>query len=235
MKATYRGLMRENGLKIMKKENNIYKYKTISEMKHELDAATSVSGGELDVDTTQKVLKASYQKKNEDMNGYVVDKELSGQRVKVYHHPTENKTLVVHKGTASIQDWGTNLAMTFGIKTGKRFKHAKKIQKQAEAKYKDSEQITLGHSLGAKIAEDVGKKENEVITLNKPTLPLDVITGKKVKKNQTDVKTERDPVSILRGLQKGKKAKVVKSKTFNPLTEHGVDVLNRLNVSQIGV
>ena len=233
MKATYRGLMRENGFKIMKKENNTYKYKTISEMKQELDSR-SVSGGELDVDTTQKVLKASYQKKNEDMNGYVVDKELSGQRVKVYHHPTENKTLVVHKGTASIQDWGTNLAMTFGIKTGKRFKHAKKIQKQAEAKYKDSEKITLGHSLGAKIAEDVGK--NEVITLNKPTLPLDIITGKKVKKNQTDVRTERDPVSILRGLQRGRKATVIKSKTFNPFEEHNVDVLNRVvNVSHVGV
>ena len=124
--------------------------------------------------------------------------------------------------------------MTLGHK-GKRFNHAKKIQKQAEEKYGKNNLITLGHSQGAKWAEMLGNKNNnnEVITLNKPTLPTDLLQGKKVKKNQTDIKTSKDPVSFLRGLQKGKKAKVIKSKSFNPITEHSVNVLDRLDGNEM--
>lgn len=197
-------------------------------------AYNTVNGGSLSAKDTKDFLTSSYSKELNNINGYIVDKSLSGQRVQVYHNPQNNKTVVVHRGTDSIQDWGTNLSMSLGHK-GKRFNHAKKIQKQAEDKYGKNNLITLGHSQGAKWAEMLGNKNNnnEVITLNKPTLPLDLIQGKKVKKNQTDIKTSRDPVSILRKLQKGKKAKVMKSKTFNPLTEHGVDALNRLDENEI--
>ena len=193
-----------------------------------------INGGSLSAKDTKDFLKSSYSKELKDINNYKIDKSLSGQRVQVYHNTTNNKTVVVHRGTASIQDWGTNLSMTLGHK-GKRFNHAKKIQKQAEEKYGKNNLITLGHSQGAKWAEMLGNKKNgnEVITLNKPTLPLDLIQGKKVKKNQTDIKTSSDPVSFLRGLQKGKKAKVMKSKTINPLKEHSVDVLNRLDDNEM--
>ena len=205
------------------------KYKTIKQLKSEIDKIT-LTGGELNVSDTKEFLNNSYDKSLNNVNGFIIDKQLSGQRVKVYHNPQNNKTVVVHRGTNSIQDWGTNLSMSLGHK-GKRFNHAKNIQKQAEEKYKNTEVITLGHSQGAKWAEMLGK--NEVITLNKPTLPLDLIQGKKVKKNQTDIKTSRDPVSILRGLQKGKKAKVIKSNTFNPLKEHTVNVLDRLDDNEM--
>jgi hypothetical protein len=194
----------------------------------------AVNGGSLSAKDTKDFLNSSYSKELKDINGYKIDKSLSGQRVQVYHNPQNNKTVVVHRGTQSVQDWGTNLSMSLGHK-GKRFNHAKKIQKQAEDKYKNSDFITLGHSQGAKWSEMLGNKNNnnEVITLNKPTLPIDLIQGKKVKKNQTDIKTSRDPVSILRGLQKGKKAKVIKSKTFNPLKEHTVNVLDRLDENEM--
>ena len=226
-----------------KVSKNIDKYAPILEMvvpeiAPELIATNQliklINGGSLSAKDTKDFLKSSYSKELKDINNYKIDKSLSGQRVQVYHNTTNNKTVVVHRGTASIQDWGTNLSMTLGHK-GKRFNHAKKIQKQAEEKYGKNNLITLGHSQGAKWAEMLGNKKNgnEVITLNKPTLPLDLIQGKKVKKNQTDIKTSSDPVSFLRGLQKGKKAKVMKSKTINPLKEHSVDVLNRLDDNEM--
>jgi hypothetical protein len=211
------------------------KYKTMKELKNEIDKHNeTIKGGELSVNNTKQFLKQSYSKKLNDINDYKIDKDLSGQRVQVYHNPQNNKTVVVHRGTDSIQDWGTNLSMALGHK-GKRFNHAKKIQKQAEEKYGKNNLITMGHSQGAKWAEMLGNKSNnnEVITLNKPTLPLDLIQRKRVKNNQTDIKTSKDPVSILRGLQKGKKATVMKSKTLNPLKEHSVDVLDRLDENKM--
>jgi len=193
-----------------------------------------INGGSLSAKDTNDFLKASYSKKLKDINGYTVDKSLSGLRVQVYHNSQNNKTVVVHRGTDSIQDLGTNLSMSLGYK-GKRFNHAKKIQKQAESKYGRNNLITMGHSQGARWSEMLGNKDNnnEVITFNKPTLPLDLLQGKKVKQNQTDIKTSRDPVSILRRFQIGKKAKVMKSKTFNLLKEHGVNALNRLNDNEM--
>jgi hypothetical protein len=65
----------------------------------------------------------------------------------------------------------------------------------------------------------VGGK-SKITTLNKPVGLHNV--NKKVKKNQQDIKTSFDPISVFRPLQKGKKATVIKSKTWNPLKEHSV-------------
>jgi hypothetical protein len=175
-----------------------------------------------------RFLSKSYDKKPSDMGDYKVDKKLSGQRVQVYHNPETDKTIVVHRGTASLQDWGTNVAMAFGIK-GKRYKHAKKIQDQAEEKYGKKNIITMGHSQGGRWAELLGRDTAEVITLNKPTLPLDVIGRDKVPKNQTDIKTTKDPVSVFRKYQGGNKAEEIVSNIIaNPIAEHSVSVLDRL-------
>jgi hypothetical protein len=189
-----------------------------------------VNGGSLSVKDTKDLLNASYSKKLNNINGFIIDKTLSGQRVQVYYNPNTNKAVVVHRGTADMSDWKTDLSMTLGVK-GKRFSHAKKIQQQAEQKFGKENIITIGHSLGAKLAEQYGS--DEIITLNKPTLPLDILKNKKVKGNQTDIKTSRDPISILRGLQKGKKSKIIKSKTYNPLKEHSVNVLDRLDGNEM--
>jgi hypothetical protein len=92
----------------------------------------------------------------------------------------------------------------------------------------------LGDSLGAKIAEKVGNKTKEVITLNRPTIPMDIIKGKKVPKNQTDIRTSRDPVSILRPFQKASNKEItIPSKTLNPFKEHSTDVLSRLHAETL--
>ena len=46
-----------------------------------------------------------------------------------------------------------------------------KIQKQAEQKYGANNITTMGHSLGGRIAEKVGKKSAQIITYNKAATP----------------------------------------------------------------
>jgi hypothetical protein len=180
----------------------------------------------------QHFLSKSYDKTHHDYKNYQVDTHLTGQRVQVYYDSTKNHAVVVHRGTKGVQDWGTDasLLLTGYQKNNRRFAHARKIQNQAEEKYGQENITTLGDSLGAKIAEKVGNKTKEVITLNKPTIPMDLIKGKKVPKNQTDIRTSRDPVSILRPFQKPNNKEItIPSKTLNPFREHSTDVLSRLH------
>lgn len=182
----------------------------------------------VDIKDVGGMLKESYNKNAANVGSYNVDKKLSNKHVKVYHDPVSNKVVVAHKGSSTLQDWKENAKYLVGMESGKNWKKSKNTQKEAEAKYKGAHLTTIGHSKGASHAEKFGKN-GEVITLNKPVSVKDLLT-KTVGKHQTDYKTSRDPVSVLRGLQKGKKAKLIKSKTFNPLTEHGTSVLDRLNM-----
>jgi hypothetical protein len=181
----------------------------------------------VDMKDVSGMLKETYNEKAGDVGDYRLDSDLSNKRVKVYHDPVSNKLVVAHRGSSNLQDWKENAQMMVGIRSGKGFKKSKETQKKAEEKYAGAHLTTIGHSKGATHAEMFGKK-GEVVTLNKPVTPGDILHGKKVGKHQTDYKSSRDPVSILRGYQKGSKAKVIKSKTFNPLTEHGVPVLDRM-------
>lgn len=231
-KAQLKQIAKLNGIKIGKIVNGVWKEKTIKELKQELGNLDEFNGGSLSGSELNNFMENSYKKTLDDVGDYVIDKELSGQRVKVYHNPNTGKTIVSHRGTNSIQDVGTDIAMALGYKKGKRFTHSKNIQNQVKAKYGSDNITTLGHSLGGTLAETVGNKSgnNEVITFNKGALPGDI--GKKMKKNQTDIKTTKDPVSILKKFQRGKKAVKIKSKTWNPLKEHSVSNLKYLNQEQ---
>ena len=201
-----------------------------------LQSLTEKRGLGLPAGDVKALLDKSYDGKVADWGDYKVDKSLSGKRVQVYYNDKIKKAIVVHRGTQGLKDWGTNLAMNFGYR-GDRFKHAREIQRKAEKKYGAKNIITMGHSQGARWAEKLGRDTSEVITLNKPTLPIDLIKGDVVPKNQTDIKTDKDPVSILRGLQQGKDSENIDSKTFagyyNPLAEHSTNVLDRLNDDKI--
>jgi hypothetical protein len=175
------------------------------------------------------LLKETYRKgkgANEDVGGYKIDKELSTGRAKVYYNPTSGKTVVAHRGSTNLQDWKENLNYAVGIeRKGKAYKKSKKVQDAAEKKYGTTNLETIGHSKGALHAERLGQK-GLVQTLNKPVNIRD--TRKAVGKNQIDYKSKRDPVSILRHFQAGEKARLIKAKTYNPLKEHAVDVLDRI-------
>lgn len=186
-------------------------------------------GGKLAAHDMSDLLDASYDKKIHDVGDFKIDRQLSGQRAQVYYNPKTGQAVVVHRGTAGMHDWITDARMLFGDKKSKRFKHGEKVQKEAEQKYGKNIVTTIGHSLGSSIAERVGQDSHEVLTLNKPVTPKDLIKGKKVSDKQYDVRTAYDPVSILRPHQGGKEEQTIESITFNPLTEHKTDTLKRLN------
>jgi len=186
-------------------------------------------GGKLAAHDMSDLLAASYDKKIHDVGDFKIDRQLSGQRAQVYYNPKTGQAVVVHRGTAGMHDWITDARMLFGDKKSKRFKHGEKVQKEAEQKYGKNIVTTIGHSLGSAIAERVGQDSHEVLTLNKPVTPKDLIKGKKVSDKQYDVRTAYDPVSILRPHQGGKEEQTIESITFNPLAEHKTDTLKRLD------
>lgn len=178
----------------------------------------------LTTDTTQKLLYNSYRdKQKNEINGYKRDNDLSGKRVQVYFND-DNDAVVVHRGTQGIHDLITDFQLGLGMTDNKRFKHAEKIQKEAEDKYGNVE--TIGHSLGGSISEKVGKDSKHITTLNKPVGPIDIFNS--VPSNQTDYKTTLDPVSFLRPLQNGNNYENIPSYTINPYVEHATQTLNRL-------
>lgn len=185
-----------------------------------------LSGGALTARELKRTLNASYDDKPRDATRNLkVDKELSGKRTKVFHDASTGQTVVAHRGTASIQDIGTDIGLAVGYR-GKRFKHAKKVQKQSEAKYGTDNLETVGHSLGGVIAEEVGGNSKNVITFNKAVLN----PTRRNLTNQTDVKTANDPVSALNRFSNNK-AHVIASQKFNPLKpfkEHTVTTLKRV-------
>jgi len=188
------------------------------------------TGGSLSSEDLEALLAKSYNSQNpSDYKDFQVDKELSGQRVQVYHNPTTQQTIVAHRGTQSVPNWIENVAYAISNdKSGKAFQHSKKIQDQAYQKYGKENITTIGHSKGALHAQEYGKEGKEVITLNKPVNITDALFTR-VPKSQTDIRTQYDPVSFLRPFQRGNKAETIKSTTKNPLEEHKTSVLGRLD------
>ena len=176
----------------------------------------------------KNLLNSSYSNKLSDIDDFKIDKDLSNQIVQVYYNPITGQAVVVHRGTAGINDVIVDTKLLFGFKNNNRFNDARKIQNLAESKYGPKNVSTIGHSLGAAIAEDVGKNSKEIITLNKPITPLDIFYKKKVGVNQYDIRTKRDPISLLKPYQKDIKDITIESTTNNPLVEHSTNTLDRL-------
>jgi hypothetical protein len=173
----------------------------------------------------QDLLAKSYQGELGDYGDYKVDRELSNPISQVYYNEKKRQPIVVHRGSAEAEDWKENARYgLFNDKSGEHFKKAEKTQRRAEAKYGTKNLTTIGHSKGATHAEEFGQRGKQIITLNKPVSPYDLAT-KRVPENQIDIKTSGDPVSALRGLQFGNEARVLDSKSYNPLAEHSVNVL----------
>jgi len=183
----------------------------------------------------QDFLKNGYKTRDQakSLDGYERDDSLSGTREQVYHNPTNNKTIVTHRGTQGLQDWITDAKFLFFPKLymqSVRYKHAKEIQDKAEAKYGKENITTIGHSLGAKLASDLGGKSKEIITYNKPIIPGEIFN--QTKKNETSIRTKLDPVSILGSTNS--KIKQISTKTINPITAHNLDQLSSTKNEYVG-
>jgi len=180
-------------------------------------------GGAISTDELGKFVEASYKKKGEVQNidGYTLDKELSTRRDKIY---VDDKGKVIHSiaGTDNLKDWSNNLLIPFGLhsKTN-RYKNSEKIQEEANKKYNTKANI-VSHSQSGNIANNLQKKGlvgEDNVSLN-PAI-IGKHEGVKV------VRSSGDVVSSLTKKQKGDTT--IKSKSWNPFSEHSTSILKRLN------
>lgn len=193
-----------------------------------------MKGGKLSAPELKGLLDASYDSKVKKVGDFEMDKKLSSSTSKVYRNPVTGQVVVAHRGTAGISDWGNNALYAIGgkraYKLTPRYKEAEKVQRRAEKKYGADSVTTIGHSQGGLQSELLGGRSKEIITLNKATLPFESNTNK----NQYDIRSERDVVSGLNPFAKKSKKDVnIKAKTYNPLTEHSGDVLDRLGKNKV--
>jgi len=187
-----------------------------------------INGNGLKSITFQKLLEASYSGK-EEVEGFIMDKSISSKTSKVYIHPS-GQVVVAHQGTASVMDWGNNAVYALtgdtGYKFTPRYKEAKKVQENAEKKYGAKNITTIGHSQGGYQAQLLGANGHEIITLNKATRPQEVLYGSSKKKNQYDVRSKTDLVSLFRNpFQKGKEQTIKGIK--DPLSSHSTNILDK--------
>jgi hypothetical protein len=182
-----------------------------------------MKGGSLSQTDIKNFINKSYEKHLSNYKDFLVDRDLSTQTGQVYHNPKTNQAVVVHRGTASISDVGTDIAYGLTGYKSKRFKAGEGLQQKAEKKYGAENVTTLGHSLGSLIGQTAGKNSKEIINYNKPVTPLDLFT-KKVPENQYDIRSKGDVLSILRPLQRGKK-EITLDSSKDPLAAHSTSSL----------
>lgn len=193
-----------------------------------------IKGGKVEVKYLNKLLNESYKSKDKTAanidDRYYLDPELSTDKTKVYVDKNTNDITMVNRGTSDFKDVMTDAKMLFGY-NDKRFNEPKEILGKVKQKYTDKNIDLLGHSLGAKIAETLGDdpRVKNVITLNKPTTPKDLIQKSKINSKQYDIRTTGDLVSVLQPFQTGQNDIVISSETKNPYTEHKIDTLDRLD------
>ena len=189
----------------------------------------------------EDLIKASYKKSTDAEKigkkyNLKLDSTLSSPEQKVFIDK-KGKPIIAYRGSTSsniknfTRDW---LMSDVGILTGTsqydpRIKRSKDVYEKVIDKYSGKTPTLIGHSLGGHIAELVGEsnKDNKVITYNKGAGLGDI--GKKINKNQTDIRTGGDLISALSLTQKGgKKITIDNTKFLNPVYAHKPDFISRL-------
>lgn len=192
-----------------------------------------LEGGAILMKHLKTLLNQSYKNTDNDDknidNKYILDTDLSTNKTKVYK-TDNNEVVIANRGTSDYKDVLSDIKLAFGYKDN-RFDEAKDILNKVKNKYKDSSIDVVGHSLGARVAEEIGNdpQVKNVITLNKPTTPTDLFRKSKNKDKQIDIRTTKDIVSVLQPFQKDANDIIIPSETNNLYTEHKVNVLDRLN------
>jgi hypothetical protein len=169
-------------------------------------------------------VEAGYKKKSEakNINGYILDEELSTKRNKVYYDPKTGKAVHTIAGTDSMTDWSNNLLIPIGMhEYSNRYKNSEQIQKEANKKYGKSNVDLVTHSQSGNIAENLANKK--LVGGNNTTLNPAIIGNHN--KDVKVVKSVLDPVSLLTNTTK-KDVKII-PKTIDPIAEHSTNILDK--------
>ena len=197
-----------------------------------------LTGGGLTGDQIKDVIDLSYNnQKNEAPEGYIIDKDLSDGRVKVYKDLNSDQAIVAHRGSSGWKDWLDNAyyLTTGNIKDTSTYKKHKTKHDNALEKYGAQNIIAVGHSRAGKYVEELNRDQpvKEVLTYNKAVGLHDAFQINP--KNQTDIRSARDLISSLTPYQKSaNKVVTIPSKTFNLLQAHGTMALKKLRNKLIG-
>ena len=188
---------------------------------------TKLKGGKVSVAHLKRFIDNSYSTNpDKNIDDYVLDESLSNDIAKVYHNPKTGHATITHRGTSGLKDWANNVAYATGLyKYTDRYKRGKKAQEDTEKKYGAKNVSTIGHSQGSVLSRNLGENSKEIINLNPAYI------AEKPKSNEYNIKSSRDVVS---GLKKTHTNDInVQAETYNPLTEHSTEILNRLNPDQL--
>jgi hypothetical protein len=197
-------------------------------------------GGKVRVDILQDMLKASYLKQKDrekEIQGYVLE-SFGNRYVAVYYNKGLNHCIVSFRGTAgTLTDWSYNATYAAlgqdKYSQTKRAKAMDPILQKAIKKYGGENITIIGHSQGAIATRKNANKVNETITLN-PAARFETQS-----KNEYTIRSSMDIVSSAQALGNNlssilypsfnkKRNTTIQSTTNNPLTEHSIDILQRL-------
>lgn len=199
-------------------------------------------GGKLPASEIKEFVNQSYEvEPSETIGDFILDKDLSTDKAKVYYNPITQEAVVAHRGTQGASDWGNNVAYVLGsYKLTSRYKEGKSIQDKAEKKYGKKNISTLGHSQGSILARELGGDTKEIINVN-PAYSFE-----KPKKNEYNIRSENDVVSsafapvakareiLFPEYAKKHDIKIASDSTFDVLGNHSADVLDKLGDKEIG-
>ena len=179
-----------------------------------------------------QLIKSSYAGTNEAEQigqklGYKLDRDLSNRKQRVFVDEN-NKPIVTYTGTRTLGDVITDGALAVGLGGfTQRFQQSKSVADKARLKY--GQPLTIvGHSLGGSLAEHSGNKNDKIITVDKGVGLFGI--GKNIRKNQTDIRSANDPVSLLALTQNAKRVTIPKtSHIIDPLASHNFRNLTRIN------
>jgi hypothetical protein len=157
-------------------------------------------------DNLKPLLKASYQSTKDARDtlrnaGYTLDQQLSNANTKVFTDQL-GKPHIAFRGSKHILDWVRDdplIALGLG-RYAPRVQQAQDITKKVEEKYHQPADV-FGNSLGGALAERSGA-HGKIVTHNKAVAITDI--GKTIPKNQQDIRSIQDPVSVLSLTQKHK-------------------------------
>ena len=193
-----------------------------------------LNGGGLKASSLQMLLESTYT--GNEVEGFTIDKSISSNETRVFVSNASPHVIVAHTGTYNTADWGNNLAYAvggdFAYKQTPRFKRAERVQKLAEKKYNPANITTIGHSQGSLLAQLLGKNTFEIITLNGASRPQDLLKFNQ-SKNQYNVRSEADIVSLWRNPLQRRNETTIKKKSNNVILEHKPNVLSRLDKNKI--
>ena len=186
-----------------------------------------LSGGKLPVYLIKSFLNATYDPNPpSEINAFKIDKDISNESTRVYWDGKQ--CVIAIRGTnPTMNDWSNNLSYAMGTyKSTPRFKEAQDAYDKAVQKYGENNISVLGHSQGGGSASFF-PKSHEIITLNR------AYKGESVPQNEWDIHATRDPVSTLLNFRKPPHDIPIKSVSWNPLTNHSINILDLLPKDQM--